>query len=373
MGIPILTSAGFVGQRWIIDDYFRAGETLHCGDVVELRKDSQDFAKVYKLDSAVSVGRAMGIVHTPSSKRVGNEAAGSNDYVSIVTKGIAKAKSAGAIPIGDPVAPAGDTSARVKLATSQTTAVVGRCLTNTPRANQVIDVLVDLAGSSHTHDYEAHASNHASGGSDPVAAGSSDESIPSYAESDVDRYLRVGRDSANRPALVWGTVQATQGRPGPQGPSGPKGNTGAVGPKGDKGDAGATGPKGDKGGTGATGPKGDKGNTGATGPQGPQGPTGDTGPQGPKGDRGWHGINGRNGAQGPQGRQGPKGDKGDTGPQGPKGDRGWHGINGRNGAQGPQGPQGPRGPRGLHRPAGARRHVQLLPLNARPTTRRERK
>ena len=255
MGIPILTSAGFVGQRWIIDDYFRAGETLHCGDVVELRKDSQDFAKVYKLDSAVSVGRAMGIVHTPSSKRVGNEAAGSNDYVSIVTKGIAKAKSAGMIPIGDPVAPAGDTSASVKMATSQTTAVVGRCLTNTPRANQVIDVLVDLAGSSHTHDYahkihphnfagsihthdyEAHASNHASGGSDPVAAGSSGELIPSYAESDVDRYLRVGRDSANRPALVWGTVQATQGRPGPQGPSGPKGNTGAVGPKDDKGDA----------------------------------------------------------------------------------------------------------------------------------------
>ena len=31
MGIPILTSEGFVGQRWIIDDYFRAGETLSRG------------------------------------------------------------------------------------------------------------------------------------------------------------------------------------------------------------------------------------------------------------------------------------------------------------------------------------------------------
>ena len=31
MGIPILTSEGFVGQRWIIDDYFQGGETLHSG------------------------------------------------------------------------------------------------------------------------------------------------------------------------------------------------------------------------------------------------------------------------------------------------------------------------------------------------------
>lgn len=45
----------------------------------------------------------------------------------------------------------------------------------------------------------------------------------------------------------------------PQGPAGPKGDTGAQGPKGDTG---AQGPKGD---TGAQGPKGD---TGAQGPQG---------------------------------------------------------------------------------------------------------
>ena len=40
MGIPILTSEGFVGQRWIIDDYFRAGETLHAGDVVAVQQGS---------------------------------------------------------------------------------------------------------------------------------------------------------------------------------------------------------------------------------------------------------------------------------------------------------------------------------------------
>ena len=37
MGIPILTSEGFVGQRWIIDDYFRAGERLYAGDVAVVR------------------------------------------------------------------------------------------------------------------------------------------------------------------------------------------------------------------------------------------------------------------------------------------------------------------------------------------------
>ena len=43
---------------------------------------------------------------------------------------------------------------------------------------------------------------------------------------------------------------------GPQGPAGPKGDTGETGPKGPKGDTGAQGPKGDKGDTGAQGPAG---------------------------------------------------------------------------------------------------------------------
>lgn len=51
---------------------------------------------------------------------------------------------------------------------------------------------------------------------------------------------------------------------GPQGPQGPKGDTGAQGPKGD------TGAQGPKGNTGSQGPKGDTGATGPTGPLAPQ-------------------------------------------------------------------------------------------------------
>lgn len=58
------------------------------------------------------------------------------------------------------------------------------------------------------------------------------------------------------------------------------------------------------------------------GPQGPQGPKGDTGAQGPKGDTGAQGPAGEDGAPGAEGPQGPKGDAGNTGPQGPKGDAG---------------------------------------------------
>ena len=53
--------------------------------------------------------------------------------------------------------------------------------------------------------------------------------------------------------------------PGPQGPKGDAGATGAPGPQGPKGD------KGDPGATGAPGPKGDPGTPGATGPQGAPG------------------------------------------------------------------------------------------------------
>jgi hypothetical protein len=107
----------------------------------------------------------------------------------------------------------------------------------------------------------------------------------------------------------WVTVGAV----GPQGPTGPKGDTGPpglTGPTGATGPQGLTGPKGDTGAQGPTGPKGD------TGAQGPAGPTGATGPQGPAGPTG---------ATGPQGLTGPKGD---TGPQGPAGPAGPNGASG---------------------------------------------
>ena len=103
MGIPILTSEGFVGQRWIIDDYFQAGETLHCGDVVVIRGTTP---RVHKATS-VHVGRVIGIVHTPAAKAVGDQAATRGNYVPIVVKGIAQALSSGSKEVGDPVMASG--------------------------------------------------------------------------------------------------------------------------------------------------------------------------------------------------------------------------------------------------------------------------
>ena len=60
-------------------------------------------------------------------------------------------------------------------------------------------------------------------------------------------------------------AHAIVAEPGPQGPAGPKGDTGEPGPAGAKGDKGETGAKGDpgeKGETGAKGAKGDKGDPG---------------------------------------------------------------------------------------------------------------
>lgn len=67
------------------------------------------------------------------------------------------------------------------------------------------------------------------------------------------------------------------GAPGPEGPQGPIGLTGATGPQGPIGLTGATGPQGPQ---GDTGPQGPIGLTGATGPDGPQGPQGETGANG---------------------------------------------------------------------------------------------
>ena len=110
MGIPILTSEGFVGQRWIIDDYFQAGETLHAGDVVGVKQDGSNNARVYKLDSGEAPGRVIGVVHTPASGQLGDIAAsysaGSPPFVTIVLQGVAKALSGGAISVGDSVIPA---------------------------------------------------------------------------------------------------------------------------------------------------------------------------------------------------------------------------------------------------------------------------
>ncbi len=112
VGTPAVTLQGFFGQRWVIDDYFQAGETLHCGDVVVMRDQGTTVSdpKVYKATSSYK-SHVIGIVHTPSDKQVGEQAATTaaikaaangttaaaeeDDMVPVVVKGIAKAISAG--------------------------------------------------------------------------------------------------------------------------------------------------------------------------------------------------------------------------------------------------------------------------------------
>ena len=105
-----------------------------------------------------------------------------------------------------------------------------------------------------------------------------------------------------------------EGRPGPQGPAGEKGDPGKegpAGPQGEKGDPGPQGPQGVQGETGAQGPQGVPGEPGPQGETGPQGPQGNPGPQGPQGE------------PGPQGEQGPKGDAGPQGSEGEPGPAGY--------------------------------------------------
>lgn len=115
-------------------------------------------------------------------------------------------------------------------------------------------------------------------------------------------------------------IDGANGKDGAQGERGPQGIQGEKGDKGDKGDPGPVGPTGPAGTDGANGHSPvitiidgiwyiDGVSTGieAVGPQGPIGPKGDTGAQGPKGDIGETGPKGDTGPQGPQGEPGPAG------------------------------------------------------------------
>jgi hypothetical protein len=84
-------------------------------------------------------------------------------------------------------------------------------------------------------------------------------------------------------------------KPGPAGPRGLAGPTGAVGPAGPAGPAGAIGPAGPAGPAGAVGP---------AGPAGPAGPVGPAGPAGAAGTVGPAGATGPTGATGPEGLPG---------------------------------------------------------------------
>lgn len=99
-------------------------------------------------------------------------------------------------------------------------------------------------------------------------------------------------------------ITPTTTLPGPTGPMGTQGSTGAQGPRGFQGQIGPTGLGGEPGMKGYTGPTGEpgmKGYTGATGPAGEPGMKGFTGPTGPAGEPGMKGFTGPTGSTGPPG------------------------------------------------------------------------
>ena len=154
MGIPILTTEGFVGQRLIVNDYFRAGETIRAGDVLGIRQDPDqgNHPGVFRVSAGAGgtkSRRIIGIAHTPLGMEVGDVVAeivdSEGEYVPVVVQGVAHAMSAEAMGVGDAVAPSLDSVARVKAAEAGDP-ILGRCLTVTPDAGQVIEVMVDLVG-----------------------------------------------------------------------------------------------------------------------------------------------------------------------------------------------------------------------------------
>ena len=154
--MPVLTASGFEGRRFIIDDYFVAGEDLNAGDAVGVKEDPADGQpKLYKVVFDVEAQQFIGFVHTPADKEVGDRiaTAGSDARVPVVTKGIARSYSAGDVGVGDPMTPAGSLITppqklpvtRLRVAREGDT-IVGRCLSWTSETNKEIDVSVDLAG-----------------------------------------------------------------------------------------------------------------------------------------------------------------------------------------------------------------------------------
>ena len=151
-GKPILTGEGFVGQRFIVDDYFRAGETLRAGDVVAIRQDpdQDNHPRLFRViigSGGTEPSRLIGIVHTPPAMDVGGVLASAGQFVPVVVQGIAKTHSSETIGIGVPVTPSGSIAssvARVKPA-REGDPVVGRCLSSATTANENVDILVDLA------------------------------------------------------------------------------------------------------------------------------------------------------------------------------------------------------------------------------------
>lgn len=155
-------------------------------------------------------------------------------------------------------------------------------------------------------------------------------------------------------------IQGPEGKQGPRGFIGQKGDLGVVGPRGLQGENGEAGDKGDTGDRGEQGLQGEQGETGEhgkhgeRGEQGPRGEHGERGSKGDKGDRGELGPMGLVGSRGEKGEPGSRGEQGLQGLVGSDGTQGERGERGQDGQQGPKGDTGERGKSGDSGPRGER-------------------
>ena len=222
MSTPMLTSEGFVGQRMVINDYFRAGETLHAGDVVIARQRSASpyLTRVYQA-TGPHKQRVIGIVHTPAGKQVGDRVAttgataAEDEFVPVVVQGIAQALSGEAIGVGDTVAstngamrgPArssgAGTVAVVVRADAQDPNIVGKCLTSANSAQDVVDILVDLAG-------PIAAATSATPNRAPTARAGYNQAVNTGAAVTLDGSGSSDPDSGDTLSYAWTQVSGTR-------------------------------------------------------------------------------------------------------------------------------------------------------------------
>ena len=151
MGVPILTSDGIVGQRIIVDDYYKAGETLKAGESVAFAQDPNTpfLPTVWRVDddgSAHQDGeRCIGVIYSAPGDTPGTTVKGNaGDLVPVVILGITKAISDGAIGVGDACVGANTLGRVVGTATPTAGKIFGKCLKNTSGAGEAFDMQVAI-------------------------------------------------------------------------------------------------------------------------------------------------------------------------------------------------------------------------------------
>ena len=144
MGVPFVSSDGFVGRRRIIDDYFEAAETLYCGDPVTGGiNDRQTWRADADGDAKRAKKRCVGIVYTGPEESVGDTKVASGEEAPVVTEGITKVKVDGAVGVGDLLV-ASTTMGKVHVDNAAGAGeILGKSMDNGV-ANDVIDMLVAL-------------------------------------------------------------------------------------------------------------------------------------------------------------------------------------------------------------------------------------